>query len=146
MEVIHSPCQRWKTLCFLYKLCLGGGRWLGWRWWKGEQEILPWVCLLCAGFEDRGASIFVHRGCINSTVSVLNMLYRAYLNMNLTLWLIWRKHSDCVRMCGHVTPPFSVGLRTWVKMNRNSKVADRKTKTMSWKMLKCSVKLRQIAE
>lgn len=29
MEVIHSPCQRWKTLCFLYRLCLGG------RWWRG---------------------------------------------------------------------------------------------------------------
>lgn len=55
----------------------GGGR--------GKQEILPWVCLIYAGFEDRSVSIFVHRGCIYGTVSLLYILYGGSANMNLPL-------------------------------------------------------------
>lgn len=36
----------------------------GWKMLAGVEAVEGGVCLIYAGFEDRGVSIFVHRGCI----------------------------------------------------------------------------------
>lgn len=84
MEVIHSPCQRCKTLCFLYKLRCGGGCRSGWMWQKEGQET--WLAGSQDGVQHSSCALTVTNPLsytIMTAKCVVSVIYFRYF----TFWL-----------------------------------------------------------